>query len=50
VRITDVAKPKLTHRDQISELIESLLFELGEDASRQGLKATPTRCRARCES
>jgi GTP cyclohydrolase I len=38
-----VAKPKLTHRDQIPELIESLLVELGEDTSRQGLKATPTR-------
>ncbi len=38
-----IAKPKLTHRDQIPELIESLLGELGEDASRQGLKATPTR-------
>jgi GTP cyclohydrolase I len=38
-----VAKPKLTHRDQIPDLIESLLGELGEDPSRQGLKATPAR-------
>jgi GTP cyclohydrolase I len=38
-----MAKPKLTQRDQIPELIESLLGELGEDPSRQGLKATPAR-------
>jgi len=38
-----VAKPRLTHRDQIPELVESLLTELGEDPSRQGLKATPGR-------
>jgi len=38
-----MAKPKLTRRDQIPELIESLLAELGEDTSRQGLKATPGR-------
>jgi GTP cyclohydrolase I len=38
-----MAKPKLTRRDQIPELIESLLVELGEDPSRQGLKATPGR-------
>jgi len=38
-----MAKPKLTHRDQIPELIESLLAELGEDPLRQGLKATPNR-------
>ena len=38
-----MAKPKLTHRDQIPELIESLLAELGEDSSRPGLKATPNR-------
>jgi GTP cyclohydrolase IA len=38
-----VAKPKLTQRDPIPELIESLLSDLGEDPSRQGLKATPTR-------
>jgi GTP cyclohydrolase I len=43
VTIWTVAKPKLTQRDQIPELIESLLGELGEDASRQGLKATPNR-------
>ena len=41
--IIAVAKPKLTRRDQIPELIESLLAELGEDTSRQGLKATPGR-------
>jgi GTP cyclohydrolase I len=38
-----IAKPKLTHQDPIPELIESLLAELGEDASRQGLKSTPNR-------
>jgi GTP cyclohydrolase I len=38
-----VARPKLTHRDQIPELVESLLTELGEDPSRLGLKATPAR-------
>jgi GTP cyclohydrolase I len=38
-----MAKPKLTRRDQIPELIGSLLVELGEDPSRQGLKATPGR-------
>jgi len=38
-----VAKPKLTQRDPIPELIESLLADLGEDPSRQGLKATPSR-------
>ena len=38
-----MAKPKVTHRDQIPELIESLLGELGEEPSRQGLKATPGR-------
>jgi GTP cyclohydrolase I len=38
-----MAKPKLTQRDPIPELIESLLSDLGEDPSRQGLKATPTR-------
>jgi len=38
-----VAKPKLTQRDPIPELIEALLVELGEDGSRQGLKATPAR-------
>jgi len=38
-----MAKPKLTRQDQIPELIESLLVELGEDTSRQGLKATPNR-------
>jgi GTP cyclohydrolase IA len=38
-----VAKPKLTQRDPIPELVEALLVELGEDGSRQGLKATPAR-------
>jgi GTP cyclohydrolase I len=38
-----VAKPKLHTGDQIPELVESLLTELGEDPERQGLKATPTR-------
>jgi len=38
-----VAKPKLTQRDPIPDLIESLLADLGEDPSRQGLKATPSR-------
>jgi len=43
VTIIALAKPKLTQRDQIPELIESLLGELGEDVSRPGLKATPAR-------
>lgn len=38
-----MAKPKLTRADPIPELVESLLAELGEDPSRQGLKATPSR-------
>src|SRR3989441_11677960 len=38
-----MAKPKLTRPDQIPELVESLLAELGEDPSRQGLKGTPSR-------
>jgi len=38
-----VAKPKLARRDPIPELVEALLVELGEDGSRQGLKATPAR-------
>jgi len=37
-----MAKPKV-RADQIPELIESLLGELGEDPSRPGLKATPAR-------
>jgi GTP cyclohydrolase I len=37
-----VAKPKL-RTDQIPDLVESLLTELGEDPSRPGLKATPGR-------
>jgi GTP cyclohydrolase I len=43
VRITNMAKPKLTRKDQIPELVESMLIELGEDPERQGLKATPAR-------
>jgi GTP cyclohydrolase I len=38
-----MAKPKLQATDRIPELVESLLTELGEDPSRQGLKATPAR-------
>ncbi|HEV3101089.1 MAG TPA: GTP cyclohydrolase I FolE [Candidatus Dormibacteraeota bacterium] len=38
-----MAKPKLTRKDQIPELVESMLIELGEDPERQGLKATPAR-------
>src|SRR5260370_38534725 len=38
-----MAKPKVTRGDEIPELIESLLTELGEDPSRQGLKGTPGR-------
>src|ERR1700730_204123 len=38
-----MAKPKLTRDDQIPELVESMLTELGEDPERQGLKATPNR-------
>jgi len=37
-----MAKPKV-RADQIPDLIESLLGELGEDPSRPGLKATPAR-------
>ena len=38
-----MAKTKPRIDDQIPELIESLLVELGEDPDRQGLKATPAR-------
>jgi GTP cyclohydrolase I len=38
-----VAKTKPRIDDQIPDLIESLLVELGEDPERQGLKATPAR-------
>jgi GTP cyclohydrolase I len=38
-----VAIPKPKSRDQIPELIASLLGELGEDPNRPGLKATPDR-------
>jgi GTP cyclohydrolase IA len=34
---------KLKPEDQIPDLVESLLVELGEDPERQGLKATPGR-------
>jgi GTP cyclohydrolase I len=39
----DVAKRKPSLGDQIPQLVESLLVELGEDPERQGLKATPSR-------
>jgi GTP cyclohydrolase I len=38
-----VAKPKLTPGDHIADLVESLLAQLGEDTTRQGLRATPVR-------
>jgi len=38
-----MASPKPKPVDPIAELVESLLSELGEDASRHGLKATPVR-------
>jgi GTP cyclohydrolase I len=38
-----VAKPKLHAGDHIPDLVETLLAELGEDPTRQGLKATPER-------
>jgi len=38
-----MAKTKRRIEDQIPDLIESLLVELGEDPERQGLRATPTR-------
>ena len=41
--IQNVAKSKPRIDDQIPDLIESLLVELGEDPERQGLKATPAR-------
>jgi GTP cyclohydrolase I len=43
VSIQNVAKSKPRIDDQIPDLIESLLVELGEDPERQGLKATPAR-------
>jgi GTP cyclohydrolase I len=43
VSIQNVAKTKPRIDDQIPDLIESLLVELGEDPERQGLKATPAR-------
>ena len=38
-----MAKSKRRIEDQIPDLIESLLVELGEDPERQGLRATPSR-------
>ena len=38
-----MATPKPQPGDQIAELVESLLAELGEDPDRPGLKATPER-------
>ena len=38
-----MAKAKPRAGDHIPELVESMLLELGEDPSRQGLKATPGR-------
>ena len=38
-----MAKSKPRPGDQIPDLIESLLAELGEDPDRQGLRATPER-------
>ena len=38
-----MARPAPRPGDAISELVESLLVELGEDPGRQGLKATPDR-------
>ena len=38
-----MASPKPKPGDPIAELVESLLGELGEDAGRPGLKATPER-------
>ena len=38
-----MAAPKPKHGDPIAELVETLLTELGEDPTRQGLRATPDR-------
>jgi len=38
-----MAKSKPRPGDQIPDLVEALLAELGEDPDRQGLKATPAR-------
>ncbi len=38
-----MAAPRPKPGDPIAELVESLLVELGEDPTRQGLKATPDR-------
>jgi GTP cyclohydrolase I len=38
-----VPRPKPQPADPIAPLVEALLKELGEDAKRPGLKATPTR-------
>ena len=38
-----MAKPKLKAADGIPDLVESMLAELGEDPTRQGLRSTPAR-------
>jgi GTP cyclohydrolase IA len=38
-----MARPDPRPRDAIADLVDSLLVELGEDPSRQGLKSTPQR-------
>ncbi len=38
-----MAAPKPKPQDPIAELVESMLEQLGEDATRKGLKATPDR-------
>jgi GTP cyclohydrolase I len=42
VKLAKMAKPQVGH-DQIPDLVESLLGELGEDPSRPGLQDTPAR-------
>jgi GTP cyclohydrolase I len=39
----EMATPKVKPGDQIADLVESLLIEIGEDPDRQGLKDTPDR-------
>ncbi len=38
-----MAKPRMKSADGIPDLVESILAELGEDPTRQGLRATPAR-------
>src|SRR6185503_7867041 len=45
-----MAKAKPQAGDHIPELVESMLLELGEDPSRQGLRPRPAASRARCAS